>query len=61
MFKDNIKNWSFKSKNTSSNYNIRSSDVNKIMDSNYSVHFTDSTGKKTNFKICNFWFKLNLA
>jgi len=42
--KDNIKNWSFKSKNSSVNDKIRTSDTNRIFD-NYSVQFTDSTGK----------------
>lgn len=42
--KDNIKNWSFKSKNSLNNDRIRNSDTNRISDY-YSVNFTDSTGK----------------
>ena len=45
--RDKIKNWTFKSKKANKNYNIRNSDLTKNYDSNcYSVHFTDSTGKK---------------
>ena len=44
--RDKIKNWTFKSKKGNINYNIRSSDITNLCDSNgYSVNLTDSTGK----------------
>jgi len=41
--KENIKNWSFKSKNSNALNNIRNSDTNRISGC-YSVNLTDSTG-----------------